>query len=296
MDWKEYEQKIEAHVRSQYPSAHITANAKLQGKFSKVERQIDLLIEQQVCDLPFRIVIDAKYRGRKIDVKDVEEFLGLVRDVGAHKALMVSPEGYTDAAIQRASADDADVILDVLNFSELQRFQGFGAFPYAGQYAVALPAPFGWVIDITQGRGALAWLYQQGLTFEEATKSGEFMYVNLWEKKEGVADLETLYKFQEGYLRKNPHLLSIAFMEGVSRKNAKTAIRAVVYDASTRPGLRDETEYTGFVDFDGFIFMCVLFTRIDLAEKNLSKLRFVMRKVLPIRVTYRADNPSSTPA
>lgn len=145
MDWKEYEREIEAHFRLEYPSAYITRNAKRRGRFSNALREIDVLIEQQVCDLPFRIVIDAKFRGRKIDVKDVEEFLGMVRDVCAHKAIMISPEGYTDAAIQRASAGDADVILDVLKFSELQCYQGFGAFPFAGQHAVALlPLSGGW--------------------------------------------------------------------------------------------------------------------------------------------------------
>jgi len=145
LDWKEYEREIEAHFRLEYPSAYITRNAKRRGRFSNALREIDVLIEQQVCDLPFRIVIDAKFRGRKIDVKDVEEFLGMVRDVCAHKAIMISPEGYTDAAIQRASAGDADVILDVLKFSELQCYQGFGAFPFAGQHAVALlPLSGGW--------------------------------------------------------------------------------------------------------------------------------------------------------
>ncbi len=287
MDWKQYEREIEAHFRVEYPSAHITRNAKRLGRFSKVQRQIDVLIEQQVCDLPFRIVIDAKFRGRKIDVKDVEEFLGMVGDVCAHKAIIISPEGYTDAAIQRASADDADVILDVLNFSELQRYQGFGAFPFMGQHAVALPAPFGWVVDATQGRGALAWLYQQGLTLDKATKAGEFMYVTFGKMRDGDTNLESLYKFQEGYLQRNSHVVSIAYMEGVPRKDARTAIRSVVYDAKTRPGLPDETEYTGFVEFDGFIFTCVLFTRNDLTEKNLSKLRFVLRKVLPIHVRYK---------
>lgn len=286
MDWKQYEQEIEAHFRSEYPSAHITANAKLLGKFSKTERQIDLLIEQQVCDLPFRIVIDAKYRGRKVDVKEVEEFLGMVRDVGPHKAILISLEGYTDAAIQRASADDADLILDVLNFAELKQYQGPCAIVYSVPSGAVIDAPFGWVVDGSQNHRAVAWLYQRGLTLEAATKSGEFMYVNFAKKREEIPDLESLYKFQECYLSKNPHVVSITFTEGVPRKDAKTAIRAVVYDAATRPpGLADETEYTGFVDFEGFVFMCVLFTRNDLAEKNLTKLRFVMRKVFPLQIT-----------
>jgi len=286
LDWKQYEREIESHFRSEYPSARITADAKRVGKFSDIERQIDLLIEQQVCDFSFRIVVDAKFRGRRIDVKEVEEFLGLARDVCAHKAIIISPQGYTDAAIRRANTDDVDAILDVLNFSELQDYHAFGAFPFSGECAVALPAPFGWVVDGSQGRGALAWLYQQGLTLDVAAKSAEFMYINFWTKEEKIADLESLCKFQERSLRNNPHLRTIALMEGVDRKDAATIIRSVVYDAATRPGLPDETEYTGFVDCDRFIFMCVLFTRNDLAEKNLSKLRYVLRKVLPMRVRY----------
>ena len=116
------------------------------------------------------------------------------------------------------------------------------------------------------------------------------MYVTSSAKmRDGVTNLEFLYKFQEGYLQRNSHVISIAYMEGVPRKDARTAIRSVVYDAKDRrPGLPDETEYTGFVEFDGFIFTCVLFTRNDLAEKNLSKLRFVLRKVLPIHVRYKS--------
>ncbi len=45
MDWKEYEHEIAEQFRETYPAAQITHDAKIMGKFSKVERQIDLLIE-----------------------------------------------------------------------------------------------------------------------------------------------------------------------------------------------------------------------------------------------------------
>jgi hypothetical protein len=80
------------------------------GKLSKIEQQIDLLIEEQVCDLPFRIIVDAKFRGRKLDVKDVEESLGMVRDVSAHKVIMIS------------NTDDADVILNVTGIHSAQEW------------------------------------------------------------------------------------------------------------------------------------------------------------------------------
>jgi len=76
VDWQQYEREIEDQFRVAYPSARITANAKVIGKFSKVECQIDLLIEEQASDFSFRIAVDAKHRGRRLDVGDVEAFLG----------------------------------------------------------------------------------------------------------------------------------------------------------------------------------------------------------------------------
>lgn len=279
MDWKEYEQEIAAHFGSEYPSAHITANARILGKHSKVDRQIDLLLEQQVCDLPFRIVVDAKYRKERIDVKDVEEFLGLVQDVCAHKGVLISVEGYTEAAIRRAAADDADVILDILNFKELQESQGLCAIAYAGSHAAVLDAPLGWVVDATQGGGALAWLYQRGQTLHEAMQSHEFMYVNFCHKKELAHGLESLIKYQEAYMVKGTPVTHIELLDGVPRTDVRTAIRAARFQHYL--GM---AEYTGFVDFDGFVFMCVLFAPDELAEKNLSKLRFIMRKVFSMNV------------
>ena len=185
MDWKQYEREIEAHFRSEYPSAHITANAKRLGKFSKVERQIDVLIEQQVCDLPFPALslnFFAKFqRGGRLMSRDVEEqFLrdgrGCLCSQG--QIIISPPKGYTDAAIQRTNADDADVILDVLNFCELQRYQGFGAFPSLWGntlwLCLLLSGKGGSTFFATQGRGALvAWLYQQGLTLDEAQRKPE---------------------------------------------------------------------------------------------------------------------------
>jgi len=78
VDWRQYEKEIVDYFRSEYPNATLTPDAKVTGKFSKIERQIDLLIEGEVTDFRFRIVVDGKYRNKKIDVNDVEAFMGLV--------------------------------------------------------------------------------------------------------------------------------------------------------------------------------------------------------------------------
>ena len=283
MDWQKYECEIEEQFREAYPSAQITHNAKLVGKFSKVERQIDLLIEEQPSDFAVRIVIDAKYRGRKIDVSDVEAFIGLTCDVEAHTGMMIALEGYTPAAVNRAHNDDLDVILDVLNFEELKAYQGFAAIPYSRDRGVSIAAPFGWVVDATQRPGMVATLYERGLTFEDAMRNHEFMYVSFWDKRnDEINSLDALLEYQRGYMLEGSPDAEILLLESSRnrRVGAQTLIRR--FKKKTHP----TPELTGFVDFENFIFMCVLFTPERLERKNLRKLRFVVGDAFPMTVKH----------
>lgn len=278
-DWKDYEREIEDQFRILYPTATITPNAKLQGKFSKIERQIDLLIEETASDHLFRVVVDAKHRGRPIDVGDIEAFIGQVRDVEAHTGMLIALEGYTKAAINRAHYDDSDIILDVLNLDEVKQFQGPTAIAYAGPNGVSVAAPFGWIVDATRREGFLATLYQRGVTFEEAVRAPEFMYLQFWRKdKKRVNTVDALLTFQEGYMLGGSPDAKIEIIErGINQRlGVKTLIRR--FERRDHPGI----EYTGFADFDNFIFMCVLFTPTELADKNLRKLRFVLRDSFPM--------------
>ena len=72
----------------------------------------------------------------------------------------------------------------------------------------------------------------------------------------------------------------VCWKEYRTRKvGAKTLIRRFKKETYPAP------EYTGFVDFEGFIFMCVLFTPDQLERKNLRKLRFVLREAFPMTIT-----------
>jgi len=277
-NWKEYEQEITDYFRSEYPAAKITPNARLTGKFSKIERQIDLLVEDQASDFTLRIAVDAKHYTERVDVKDVEQFLGLLHDVNVDVGVMICPEGYSQAAINRAHYDDSRIELDILNFKELKFFQGFGAIPYAGDSGVLMPAPFGWIIDARRSHDWLASLYQRGLSLEAAMDANEWMYVKFSTKGEKAKDLEELLQIQEKYMRRRPDA-AISFLDAVRRDDgAKTLIRC--YKTATYP----TPEYTRFVDFEKFTFFCVLFSPEKLQEKNLRKLRYIMRKVLPLGI------------
>jgi hypothetical protein len=145
---------------------------------------------------------------------------------------------------------------------------------------VALPAPFGWIIDGTRREVMVATLYQRGLTLESAGKAREWMYVNFWTKDENTKDIESLCRFQESYLKTMPGT-EIEYQDGPSRKDAKTKLRLLKVPSYPTP------EYTGFVEFEQFIFFCVLFTPKELEPKNLRKLRYIMRCALPIGIRHK---------
>lgn len=91
--------KIQAKLA---PDAIVEHDVALPGRLSGRGRQIDILVRQRIGQYEIRIVLDCKDYSRPVDVKGVEEFHGLLQDVGAHKGALVCPRGFTGAAKVRA--------------------------------------------------------------------------------------------------------------------------------------------------------------------------------------------------
>lgn len=286
MNWKEYEKEIYDYFKEQYPDTEITFDAKKEGVFSKVERQIDILIEQYVAGNRIVIAIDGKYFNKKVDVKAVEGYISMLEDIGAHKGLLISKEGYTEAAYNRAHFGSTEIELEVLNFKDLYAFQSHGAIPYAGNNGALIPSPFGWVVDGQTTPVWLATLYQQGRTLDEAMKDREFMYVQFWDRRKDGDSLEDLLKFQEERFREVDPECKIELLPTVSRKDVQTKLRVARIKNYPTP------EYTGFVEFDEFIFFCVMFSPKNRSKSNIRKLENIMKAVLPIKITHENANES----
>jgi hypothetical protein len=100
--WKGYEELV-AKIQSDLAGdAEVKLNDKIVGKSGAI-RQIDVSIRKRIGQFDLLIVIDCKDHAGPIDIKDVEAFIGLVQDVGASKAALVSANGYTKAARERAT-------------------------------------------------------------------------------------------------------------------------------------------------------------------------------------------------
>jgi hypothetical protein len=96
--WKRFERLACEIQKGMTGSAKVILNDSIVGVDSKVPRQIDISIREQIGQYSILVVIDCKDHGEPIDVKGVEEFAGLARDVRANKGAIISSNGFTEAA------------------------------------------------------------------------------------------------------------------------------------------------------------------------------------------------------
>ncbi|MDO8141938.1 MAG: restriction endonuclease, partial [Candidatus Brocadiales bacterium] len=107
--WQKFESLV-AHIQGLLaPQAEITLNKKIRGKRSKTLREIDIAVSQNIGQHHIFIAIDCKDYKSPVDVKNIEEFIGLVEDVGANKGAIVSANGFTQAAKTRAADAGIDI-------------------------------------------------------------------------------------------------------------------------------------------------------------------------------------------
>jgi hypothetical protein len=71
-------------------------DVRLEGRQSGVKRQIDVLVQEKIGQYEIKIIVDCEDHKTPVDVKGVEEFDGLLKDVGAQRGVLVCPSGFTD--------------------------------------------------------------------------------------------------------------------------------------------------------------------------------------------------------
>lgn len=280
MSWKDYEEYIHKHFVKLYPDAKITHNIKKLGFLSKSQRQIDMLIESQVAGYNLNIVVDCKYFNKKVDVKTVESFISFLHDVKANKGVLITNRGYTKAAKNRAENDSyLDLELKIIDFKDLESFQGFGGIPYRESAGVVLPPLDGWILDGKQRIPyVLATLYPVGLSFEEALLRTEYVHVYITIKNDIHPNLVNLLTYQEGYIREQFPGCKIEYFETTIRDDAVTRLRLITVPEC--PTL----DYTWFIDFENFIFYCSLVTLENAKNKNLKRLEKALKKAVPLTI------------
>jgi tetratricopeptide (TPR) repeat protein len=281
MNWKEYENEILAYFQETYPETSISFDQKIIGKYSKVLRQIDILIEGEIAGYQIKIAVDCKNFSKKIDVEQVESFCSMVEDVGAHQGVLITQKGYSKAAINRAHYGNQQVELDIINFEELKEFQSIEALPYVEHFCVIVPAPFGWVLDLKDKINSFATIHQRGLTLKESQQRNEWMYMQFWKKDFPEFGIEDLIEFQNDRILEVDKGSRFSYKNNARRKDGlNTKIRIAEVPKYSF------VETTGFIEFDSHIFFIVLFTPKELLNKNIQKLQHILKVSKPAEIQF----------
>lgn len=291
MSWKEYEIYITKHFQKMFPDTLIQHNVRRDGLLSKTKRQIDILIEGKIAGFDLRIIVDCKLFNKRVDVKDVESFLSFLQDLKASKGILITNNGYSEAAYNRATNDSQDIELRIINFSDLDKWQGFIAIPYSKSHCAVVSAPDGWIVDASGMGPYVAVFYPAGLTKEEALKTGEgFIYLGFSHKNKQWPDLPDLLEKQKTALTYDHPI--IEYINTIARDGCNTLMRVI--DAKE---MGNTIEYTLFLDFPEVIISMTLLTPRIKEHEYVKKLEWIAQKLVKGNVIFdRSGKPTSLSA
>lgn len=108
MDFKEYEQFTAAIIKDfkQFKNAEISTNSRVKGIRQPGEYEIDILVRIRLQELlDFTIIVECKQWNKKVDRPVVQKIIQTKDAISAQKAVIVSPIGFTQEAIDVAKAN-----------------------------------------------------------------------------------------------------------------------------------------------------------------------------------------------
>ena len=96
--WQKCEEYILTKLEEQFPDSEILSNQKMPGRYSKTKRQVDVLLRGKLAKWDMLGVVECKCFSKKINVKSVDQFIGMVNDIGGHVGVMFTNVGYSRSA------------------------------------------------------------------------------------------------------------------------------------------------------------------------------------------------------
>jgi hypothetical protein len=288
MNWKEYEIYITKQFQRMFPDTSIQHNVLRDRLLSKTKRQIDILIEGKIAGFNPRIIVDCKFFNKKVDVKDVESFLSFLQDLKASKGILITNNGYSEAAYNRATNDSQDIELRIINFDDLDKWQGFIAIPYSKSHCAVVSAPDGWVVDSSGFGPYVAAFYPAGLTKEEAFKTEEgFIYLGFSHKDKQWPDLPDLLEKQKSALTYDHPI--IEYIDTIAKNGCNTMMRVI--DAKE---MGNTIEYTLFIDYPGVILYMTLLSPRAKEHEYVKKLEWIAQKLIKGNVIFdHSEKPAN---
>ena len=203
-------------------------------------------------------------------------------DVNASEGILVTPNGYSQLAYNRAENDSSQIILDILSLEDLHNLQGYMAIPYAGEFGCIIQPAFGWIVDANQWFGNLAWSFRKGFDFNRVFNEKEISYFNIWNTLKDPLTPRELLEQQVEMLAETSTVYKNK-IETVNEGGKVLTTRKTVIENYLAP------EYACTVEYEGFIFFGVLVSENNRESVNFRKLKQVVSQSIPISVKHATN-------
>jgi hypothetical protein len=153
-----------------------------------------MLVECNLGGNLIKIAFDCKCYNRKVNVKHVESFLGMLDDVRVSQGVLVTTKGYTRTAYERAQRESRDIVLQILPPTRLSEYQFIGCvWLWKGGESVIVEPPNGWVVDVENPAApAQFFMYPLGHDRESAMKMCPLLYGAIVPKAKATQSLEAI--------------------------------------------------------------------------------------------------------
>ena len=119
--WRKYERQIHQELTSVFTDCKFEFDDRIFGKYSRIDRQIDISVRGEIGGNKILGIIDCKHFSINIDVKIIESFIGMLEDTKANFGLLITNKGYSLAAKNRVSI--RNIRLDIIEFDELDKIK-----------------------------------------------------------------------------------------------------------------------------------------------------------------------------
>jgi hypothetical protein len=277
-DRKNYEQYIFGTLQRRFKGARIIPNAHLPGLKSGRDRQIDVLVELNIGGCDLKIAFDCKCYKRKVNVKHVESFLGMLDDIRVSQGVLVTAKGYTEAAYKRARHEPRDIDLQILDPARLSEYQFVGCLWLwkAGVAAVVEP-PNGWVVDIENQVGPFQFsMYPLGHHRESAMKGCPFLYGAIVLKTETTASIEAIAAEDERIVTTNYPMAKFEYITSSLSKDPEASRETLLRVGHVDPSYGGP-EYSLYIDIPKGVLRLVLLCPSGKGDVYLPVLEWVGR-------------------
>lgn len=271
LNWSEYETLVyEECIRVFGESTQ--RNIHIKGQYSKRQRQIDVFVPHATIEgKDVSIILDAKHYNKKVDIKKVESFISMVKDVNVSHGIIVSSKGFTKAAINRAHNSPDSVEVDILSLEDFATFESIGGLPYSGKFGFAVQSPFCWVLNGERKYPFLASFYPRGCWPQANVSESEFMYLKITPKSDTIKSTTDLLKYQESIIIKE--LIDCRIETEISEGIILRYLRCRNYK---------NIEIAGFREFEKCFLYVVLFCPDNMIKKDIVKLKFILNSAIPV--------------